>query len=188
MDAVTRVQILDVIVCIWHNPWKRYASNYLSIVGQTGLFNLGMVTGSSPEISPHHHHHHQVVQQSRVSLTLSRHSSLSSIAPGKSSRLHLARLSWIVSWWVVSVRKAAALCDAAFRTCSILLAVFLCNCRQAFSPSAYLVFLWCIHIAVLIWLLLGKNFHMTNRLSIVFHAFVSCVLISFSIKETLLLR
>ena len=36
----------------------------------------------------HHHHHHHVVPQARISLTLSRHFSLSSIASGKSSGLH----------------------------------------------------------------------------------------------------
>ena len=37
--------------------------------------------------NPHHHHHH-VVPQARISLTLSRHSSLSFIAFGRSSGLH----------------------------------------------------------------------------------------------------
>ena len=35
-----------------------------------------------------HHHHHHVVPLARISLTLSRHLSLSFIAPGRSSRLH----------------------------------------------------------------------------------------------------
>ena len=35
-----------------------------------------------------HHHHHLVVPSAQISLTLSHHPSLSSIAPGKSSRLH----------------------------------------------------------------------------------------------------
>ena len=35
----------------------------------------------------------------------------------------------------VSGRRAAALSGAASRTCSILLAAFLCSCRQAFSLS-----------------------------------------------------
>ena len=34
------------------------------------------------------HHHHHVTPPARISLTLSRHPSLSSIAPGRSSRLH----------------------------------------------------------------------------------------------------
>ena len=35
------------------------------------------------------HHHHHVTPPARISLTLSRHPSLSCIAPGRSSRLHL---------------------------------------------------------------------------------------------------
>ena len=37
----------------------------------------------------HHHHHHHVTPPVRISLTFSCHPSLSSIAPGRSSRLHL---------------------------------------------------------------------------------------------------
>ena len=36
---------------------------------------------------------------------------------------------------MIGGRTAAALWSAATRTCSILLAVFLCSCHQAFSPS-----------------------------------------------------
>ena len=36
----------------------------------------------------HHHHHHHVAPSARISLTLSRHPSLLSIASGRSSRLH----------------------------------------------------------------------------------------------------
>ena len=36
----------------------------------------------------HHHHHHHVVPPARISLTLSRHSSLSFITSGRSSGLH----------------------------------------------------------------------------------------------------
>ena len=125
-----------------------------------------------------HHHHHHVVPPAQISLTLSRHLSLSFIAPGRSSRLHpisaqscciqviagrpafgrpwegvhrsmwlmssslllqqypacLIRLTWIV--FVMGVRwpYSCYLWSAAFRTCSILLAAFSCNCRQACSP------------------------------------------------------
>ena len=41
------------------------------------------------------------------------------------------------------------------RTCSILLAAFLCNCPQAFSPFVQLTSMRCIHIAVLTRPLLG---------------------------------
>ena len=46
----------------------------------------------------------------------------------------LVRLIWIFFVMGVSGRTAAALWSADFRTCSILLAAFLCSCRQAFSP------------------------------------------------------
>ena len=53
MDTANLVQILDEAVCISHYAYtlgERHASNYSSssyeeIVGQTGLFNLGMATG-----------------------------------------------------------------------------------------------------------------------------------------------
>ena len=37
-------------------------------------------------------------------------------------------------WWVVGGRRAAALSGTVSRSCTILLAAFLCNHRQAFSP------------------------------------------------------
>ena len=40
---------------------------------------------------PHHHHHHHVALPVRIFLTLSRHLSPSSIAPGRSSWLHRHR-------------------------------------------------------------------------------------------------
>ena len=125
----------------------------------------------------HHLHHRHVVPLARISLTLSRHFSLTFIASCRSSGLHpvsshsccmyvrtgrpafawpyagvygstslmssflllqqcpacLVRLTWIVfvmggsrlySWFLVCV---------ATRTCSILHAAFLCNCRLASS-------------------------------------------------------
>ena len=38
------------------------------------------------------------------------------------------------SWWVVSGWSAGVSWGVASRTCSILLAAFLCSCRQAFFP------------------------------------------------------
>ena len=42
------------------------------------------------------------------------------------------------SWWVVESRIAAVLRGIDSRTCFILPAVFLCNCRQALSPYVQL--------------------------------------------------
>ena len=41
---------------------------------------------------------------------------------------------WKFSWWVARGRTAALLWGVASQTCSLLLAVFLCSCRPAFSP------------------------------------------------------
>ena len=43
---------------------------------------------SSVEIGQNHHYHHHVVPPAEISFTISRHPSLSSIHPGRSSRLH----------------------------------------------------------------------------------------------------
>ena len=52
---------------------------------------------------------------------------------------------------------SCCLWDATSRTCSVKLTAFLWNCRQAFFPYAKSESMWCIHIAVSIRLLLGKN-------------------------------
>ena len=123
-----------------------------------------------------YHHHHHVVLVARISLTLSRHFSLSFIASGRSSGQHpvsshscwmyvragrpafawpcvgvhkstslmssslllqqcpacLVRLTWIVAVQLVSCGVFAA------RTCSRLLAAFLCNCRLLSSRAVFL--------------------------------------------------
>ena len=123
-----------------------------------------------------------IMPQARISLTLSRHFSLSFIASGRTSGLHpvsshscwmyvragrptfarpyvgvqrstslmssslllqqcpacLVRLTYIV--FVMGSRGLYSWCfeGVAARTCSILLAAFLCNCRLASSPSVLL--------------------------------------------------
>ena len=58
----------------------------------TGVSPKYVITGCQPNIGlpklPHHHHHHHVALASRISLTISRHPSLLSIASGLFSRLH----------------------------------------------------------------------------------------------------
>ena len=51
--------------------------------GGRNVMVLGMIS-----VAGHHHHHHHVTLPARISLTLSRHPSLSSIAPGRFSRLY----------------------------------------------------------------------------------------------------
>ena len=138
-------------------------------------------TGSNKDADcmKYYHHRHHVVLQARISLTLSRHFSLSFIASGRSSGLHsvssqscwmyvragrpafarpyvgvhkstslmssslllqqcpacLVRLTWIV--FVIGGRWPYSWCllGCCARTCSRLLAAFLCNCRLASSPA-----------------------------------------------------
>ena len=53
--------------------------------GSISFTNLEMVNNNN---NHHHHHHHHVALVARISLTLSRHSSLSFIALGRSSGQH----------------------------------------------------------------------------------------------------
>ena len=55
---------------------------------KTGILGGKMDTSRATQHHHHHHHHHHVAQRTRISQTLSRHPSLSSIAPGRCSRLH----------------------------------------------------------------------------------------------------
>ena len=81
----------------------------------------------------------------------------------------LVRLTLIIFVTGGSGLTVAVLWGAVSRTCSILLAAFLCNCRQASSPYVLLASTWCIHIAVSILQLLGRNcasFHRSGLTSI----------------------
>ena len=60
----------------------------------------------------------------------------------------LVRLTWIVFVMEGRWRIVGALWGAASRTCSILLAIFLCNCSLASSPGVVLASKLCIHTAV----------------------------------------
>ena len=157
------------------NPWN-HLTVYKKKLAQTRL-KMYQQNGFTNDDDDHHHHH--VVRLARISLTLSRHFSLSFIASGRSSGLHpesshsccmyvragrpafawpyaavhrstslmssslhlqqcpacLVRLAWIV--FVMGGRWPYSWClvGVAARTCSILLATFLCNCRLASSPA-----------------------------------------------------
>ena len=60
----------------------------------------------------------------------------------------LFRLTWIVSCWEAGGRIVVALWGVAARTCSMLLATFLCNWSLTSSPAVLLASKWCIHTAV----------------------------------------
>ena len=109
------------------------------------------------------------------------------------------RLNWIVfcDGWKVAVQML--LCGgAASRTCSILPAVFLCICRQAFFSirlvSVHVVHPYTSTDTTVTWkklcfiLSVRSDFHMTNSLWLSVHAFASRLLLSLSVDETLLPR
>ena len=188
------------------------------------------------------HHHHHVVPPSRISLTLSRHFSLSFIASGMSSGLHpvsshsccmyiragrpafarpyvgvdrstslvssslllqefhgcLVRQAWIV--FVMGVRWPYSRC---FVGCCLqdLFNIARSVLEQLTSSffSSRLVSVQVVHPyssidttaawkKLLFFLSVRSDFHMINSLSIAVHAFVSRVLMSFSVDETLLPR
>ena len=79
----------------------------------------------------------------------------------------LVRLAWIVFVMGGSGRIVGALWGVAARTCLILLATFLCNCRQASSPAVLLASKWCIHTAVSTRPLPGRNCVSFYRLGLI---------------------
>ena len=89
---------------------------------------------------------------------------------------------------MVGGHTASALWDANSRTCSILLAAFLCSCRQAFSPYVNVVHLYSSIDTTADWkklsfiLSVRSDFHMSDSLSIAVHAFASCVSMSVSMS------
>ena len=58
---------------------------FLSFVS---FFKISALMSYKLTVVYHHHHHHHVVPLARISLTISRHFSLSFIASGRSSGLH----------------------------------------------------------------------------------------------------
>ena len=73
-DKWLQVSLFDVINSIYQLFLSNTKNVYTAV-----WFNI---------TSHHHHHHHHVVPLARISLTLSRHFSLSFIASGRSSGLH----------------------------------------------------------------------------------------------------
>ena len=79
----------------------------------------------------------------------------------------LVRLNWIV--FVIGGRWPYSCClvGCCPRTCSRLLAAFLYNCRLASSPAVLLESMYCIHIAVSMWPLPGRNCVSFYRLGLI---------------------
>ena len=71
---------------LWQSGFSRVYSNCCcSCSFEAEIIEFGL---SSHEMYSNHHHHHHVVLVARISLTLSRHFSLSFIASGRSSGQH----------------------------------------------------------------------------------------------------
>ena len=68
-----------------HSSFTKYSLNQIKIFK---LFFSNQVEENIYVIWVHHHHHHHITLVARISLTLSRHSSLLFIALGRSSEQH----------------------------------------------------------------------------------------------------
>ena len=66
------------------------------------------------------HHHHQVALLSQIFLTLSRHPSLSSIAPGRSSRLYLESAQSCCIFALAGRLAIAYSCEGVHRSMSLM--------------------------------------------------------------------
>ena len=84
------------------------------------LNNIRGLTCHKTQPRRHHHHHHHVVLVARISLTLSRHFSLSFIASGRSSGLHL--VSSHCCWMYVRAGRPAFArpCVGAHKSTSLM--------------------------------------------------------------------
>ena len=106
----------------------------------------------------HHHHHHHVVLLARISLTLSRHFSLSFIASGRSSGLHpiSSHSCWMYvqagrpafAWPYVGVHRSTSLMSSSllFQQCPACLVrltwiVFMMGGRWPYSCWWYIMLL-----------------------------------------------
>ena len=67
---------------------RRNEKKYLARLYIPSKLSTSLLEGRMYKVSHHHHHHHHIAQVARISLTLSRHSSLSFIALGRSSGQH----------------------------------------------------------------------------------------------------
>ena len=68
----------------------------------------------------YHRHHHWVALLTQISLTISRHPSLSSIAPGRSSRLHPVSAQSYCIWVLASLPAFACACAGVHWSISLM--------------------------------------------------------------------
>ena len=106
--------------------------------------------------SNHHHHHHHVVLVARISLTLSRHFSLSFIASGRSSGQH--PVSSHSSWMYVRAGRPAFArpCVRVHKSTSLMSSsLVLQQCPACLVCLTWIVFViggkwpysWCLQLA-----------------------------------------
>ena len=79
-----------------------------------------------------HHHHHHVMLPAWISVTLSHHSSKSSIAPGRSSRLHPVSAQSCCIWVIAGRPAFSCLCEGAHMSISLLSSSLLLHQCPAF--------------------------------------------------------
>ena len=83
------MNFLNKLLCFRRSIWKRESMMWKEISvtwkDASAMMTLKKVASVNQH---HHHHHHHIAQVARISLTLSRHSSLSFIALGRSSGQH----------------------------------------------------------------------------------------------------
>ena len=73
-----------------YDSWRWFVTNNYCIRKKNEMISIGMY---------HHHHHNHVMLSAQISLTLSRHPSLSSIASGRSSGQHTVSAQSCCSNW-----------------------------------------------------------------------------------------
>ena len=87
------------------------------------------------------HYHHHCMPQARISLTLSSHSSLSSIAPGRSSRLHPVSVQSCCRYVLAGHPTLARPCEGVHRTTSLMSSsLLLQQCLAGFLCLIWMVF------------------------------------------------
>ena len=128
-------------------------STHLQMCVLTSFISLSMWWCTYTWVCGHHHHHHHVALVARISLTLSRHSSLSFIAPGRSSGQH--PVSSHSCWMYVRAGRPAFArpCVGVYKSTSLMSSsLLLQQCPACLVRLTWIVFViggrwpysWCL--------------------------------------------